>query len=316
MWLRCCKARPTDDTVEVTDVAGEPPWERLPPGSGAGRPAPPPGAAPPPAGMQQGRCRALTGDPVEVAGADARHSLKSARSGEPQVSPPGAREGPGKLPLQGAVEDPCGLPGEIVDDATACGTEGVASSSPSSPSHVRLDVVGTVGGALGAADRPDFTGSWQCIRVEGDMHRFLQHMGLSPIMCEAAKNAHYGAGHQLQTISQEGDFLSVVDQLKVTVTMKCQVGLGPQRSFDLEGRSVTVTPTWDGQTLCVETTTGSGEPFATSRRFYEGDEMVLELTSPAGATTRRIFCRKGSTRHLKSIRSTCSTRLTWATEVP
>merc|ERR1740138_808540 len=99
-------------------------------------------------------------------------------------------------------------------------------------------------------------------------------------MCEAAKNARYGAGHQLQTIVQEGDCFTVVDQLKTTVTMECQIGLGPQKSCDLEGRPVTITPTWDGHTLCVETTTGSGEPFATSRRFYEGDEMVLELTSP------------------------------------
>merc|ERR1719382_1943077 len=104
-------------------------------------------------------------------------------------------------------------------------------------------------------------------------------MGLSPIMIEAAKNAHYGAGRQMQMITQECDHLTVVDQLKTTVTMECQVGLGPQTSCDLEGKPVTITPTWDGQTLCVETMTGSGELFATSRRFYEGDAMVVELMS-------------------------------------
>jgi hypothetical protein len=138
-------------------------------------------------------------------------------------------------------------------------------------------------------------------------------MGLEPLMVEAARNARYGVGFQVQMIHQEGDRFTVVDQLKTTITMKCQVGIGPQKSCDLEGRPVTITPTWDGQTLCVETTTPSGELFATSRRFFEGDEMVLELTSPAGVTTRRIFCKKGTSRPMMSMCSTVSTRLTVAT---
>jgi hypothetical protein len=230
----------------------------------------------------------------------------------------GPRHAPEEL-LKDAIGDSGQLLGEVADDATACGTEGALSSKPSSPGTLspgrlsgtlspgRLDVEGIVAEAAG---RPDFTGSWQCVRVDGDVYGFLQDMGLSPIMCEAARSAHYGAGHQLQIITQEGDHFTVVDQLKTTVTMKCQVGVGPQASCDLEGKPVTVTPTWDGQTLCVETMTGSGELFATSRRFLEGDEMLLELTSPAGATMRRIFCKKDST---KNIRSTCSTRLTIAT---
>jgi hypothetical protein len=162
-------------------------------------------------------------------------------------------------------------------------------------------------------DRPDFTGSWQCVRVEGSMPAFLKDMGLDTLMIEAAKSAHYGVGHQVQMITQEGDRFTVVDQFKTTVTMKCQVGLGPQKTCDLEGRPVTITPTWDDQTLCVETTTQGGELFATSRRFFEGDEMVLELTSPAGTTTRRIFCKKGNSRPMMSMCSTVSTRLTVAT---
>lgn len=230
------------------------------------------------------------------------------QSGASGAGPRHARESVGEELLKEAVGDSRQLLGEVADDTTACGTEGVLSSKPSfTLSPGRLDVEGIV---TEAAERPDFTGSWQCIRVDGDIYGFLQDMGLSPIMCEAAKKARYGAGHQLQMITQEGDHFSVVDQLKTIVTMSCRVGFGPQASCDLEGKPVTVTPTWDGQTLCVETMTGSGEPFATSRRFLEGDEMVLELTSPAGATMRRIFCKKDSA---KNIRSTCSTRLTVVT---
>jgi hypothetical protein len=236
---------------------------------------------------------------------------------------PSAREGtssPAKPPEPASdlVDGPDRLLGEIADDTTASGTEGVGSSKPSStPSHGRLDVEGTVAGAPRAtAERPDFTGSWQCIRVEGDMPGFLQDMGLTPLQREAARSARYGAGLQMQMITQEGDNFTVVDQLKTTNTMKFQVGLGPQRSCDLEGRPVTITPTWEGQTLCVETATEDGMPWASSRRFYEGDEMVMELSSPAGNTTRRIFGKRGTSRPLSSMRSTRMTYNTLATSRP
>jgi len=231
--------------------------------------------------------------------------------GADEAARPGAGEKGFGVLLKDAVDDSEQFVGEIADDTTACGTEGVLSPrTPGAVSPGRFDVVGIVAGAAQAAERPDFTGSWRCIRVEGEIHQFLIDMGMSPIKCEAARTARYGAGYQLQTISQDGDHFSVIDHLKTTNTMTCQIGLGPQTSCDLEGRKVTITPTWDGQTLCVETMTGSGKLFATSRRFYDGDEMVLEITSPNGTTTRRIFCKKDST---KPPRATCSTRLSIST---
>jgi len=222
------------------------------------------------------------------------------------------RHGVGDV-LTNLVDDSAGLLGEIADDTTASGTEGVhaeGSSKPSStPSHGRLDAEGAAAPPA-AAERPDFTGSWACIRVEGDTPGFLQDMGLTPLQREAARSARYGAGLQTQFITQDGDRFTVVDQLKTTNTMKFQVGLGPQTTCNLEGRPVTVTPTWEGQALCIVSTTDAGIVWASSRRFYEKDQMVLELSSPGGSTMRRIFGRKGGSGGLSSVRST---RLTLAT---
>merc|ERR1712060_354690 len=117
-------------------------------------------------------------------------------------------------------------------------------------------------------------------------------MGMSRTMIASARRARYGVGRQLQVITQEGDRLTVdttfsINRWKSTVRVECEIGHGPQASYDLAGKPVTITPTWDGQILCVDT--GSGDHFATSRRFYQGDEMVLELTTPAGSTMRRYF---------------------------
>lgn len=217
----------------------------------------------------------------------------------------------GTSPLGELVLDSDQMMGERADGSTASGTEGVGSSKPSStPSHGRFDVEGIVAGApQAAAERPDFSGSWQCVRVEGDTPGFLQDMGTTPIQREAARRARYGANIQIQSITQDGDTFTVMDQLKTTNTMKFQVGLGPQRSCDLEGKPVIITPTWDGQTLCVVTETEAGILWASSRRFFEEDEMVLELSSPEGFKSRRIFNRRGGSRHSGLMSSMRSTRL-------
>merc|ERR1711924_499836 len=88
-----------------------------------------------------------------------------------------------------------------------------------------------------------------------------------------------------------GDSFTVVDRGQGAVTVRFRVGNGPQLSSDPQGRPLTITPTWDGQTLCVETKNADGDLVATSRRYLEGDRMVLQLTSPAGTVMRRIFRR-------------------------
>ncbi|CAK0855879.1 unnamed protein product [Prorocentrum cordatum] len=255
-----------------------------------------------PAPGMWGRCRAKPkADPVEVVDAAGPQATSRGRASVTfRVGESGDESPPERQPRSSGVQ-------LRSSRHSARSNESVLSTLSPFQGIVAAD------DAEDRSDMPDFTGTWQCTRAEGNMPAFLLSMGLDPIMVEAARSAHYGVGHQVQVITQDGDNIHVVDQLKTTVTMMCQVGLGPQKSCDLEGRPVTITPTWDGQTLCVETTTQAGELFATSRRFFEGDVMVLELTSPSGAKMRRIFSKKAMSRPLMSMCSTVSTRLTAGT---
>mmetsp|Transcript_6853 Transcript_6853/g.15491 ORF Transcript_6853/g.15491 Transcript_6853/m.15491 type:complete len:252 (+) Transcript_6853:155-910(+) len=139
---------------------------------------------------------------------------------------------------------------------------------------------------------PDFGGSWLCISVSGDMNKFLQDAGLGPNMCEAAQKADYGAGHQVQNIAQVGDAFVVQNIIKDPVTTRFRVGAGPQSTIDQAGTPVLIEPVWDGEMLCVTSKDSTGTLIATSRRYMDGDNMVLDVTSPQGAVVKRIFERR------------------------
>merc|ERR1712151_690950 len=129
------------------------------------------------------------------------------------------------------------------------------------------------------SDAPsNFRGSWLCTRVAGDMEEFLKDMGLTVQLREAAKAARYGAGHQVQNIAQAGDAFVVQNILKTPVTMRFRVGAGVQKSVDQEGKPILIDARWDRDVLCVTSQKESGDLIANSRRYFEGDNMVLELT--------------------------------------
>lgn len=138
----------------------------------------------------------------------------------------------------------------------------------------------------------DFSGSWVVASVTGDMEAFLTDMGLSEQLRGAAKTARYGVDKQVQNIAQSGDTFVVQNILRAPVTMQFRVGAGMQRSLDQEGKTILIDPTWDGPTLCVASQKETGEHIANTRRYLEGERMVLELTSPQGTAVQRIFERR------------------------
>lgn len=138
----------------------------------------------------------------------------------------------------------------------------------------------------------DFSGSWVVSSVTGDMEGFLADMGLSEQLRNAAKTARYGVDKQVQNIAQSGDTFVVQNILRAPVTMQFRAGAGMQRSLDQEGKTILIDPTWDGPTLCVASQKETGEHIANTRRYFEGERMVLELTSPQGTAVQRIFERR------------------------
>jgi len=138
----------------------------------------------------------------------------------------------------------------------------------------------------------DFSGSWMCTKVTGDMEKFLEDMGLNEALRKAAGAANYGAGRQFQNIAQVGNSFVVQNILKFPVTMRFHAGAGVQTSVDQEGKPIVIDPYWDGDVLCVTSKRESGELIANTRRYLEGSAMVLQLESPAGTKVKRIFERR------------------------
>jgi len=137
----------------------------------------------------------------------------------------------------------------------------------------------------------DFSGSWRCEQVSGDMEAFLSDMGLGSALRKAAATANYGAGQQVQNISQRGDFLEVENILRTPVTIRLRVGDGEQSTVDQVGKPIVVDPKWQGSSLWVTSRTQTGEAIADSKRFIDGDIMVIEFISPQGTVVQRIFSR-------------------------
>jgi len=139
---------------------------------------------------------------------------------------------------------------------------------------------------------PDFGGSWICTKVTGDTDTFLKDMGLGPDLRLQAKKANYGEGVQVQNIAQVADSFVVQNILKLPVTMRFHVGVGPQSSVDQEGKPILINPYWDGEVLCVSSERENGQTISHSKRFFDNGHMVLELRSSQGSSVCRIFERR------------------------
>lgn len=150
--------------------------------------------------------------------------------------------------------------------------------------------------ASGSDAPTNFRGAWLCTRVAGDMEDFLKDMGLTIQLREAAKAARYGAGHQVQNIAQVGDAFVVQNILKTPVTMRFRAGVGVQKSVDQEGKPILLDARWERDVLCVTSKKENGDLIANSRRYFDGEYMVLELTSVNGSVVKRIFERKKTSR--------------------
>mmetsp|Transcript_5795 Transcript_5795/g.10405 ORF Transcript_5795/g.10405 Transcript_5795/m.10405 type:complete len:258 (+) Transcript_5795:147-920(+) len=138
----------------------------------------------------------------------------------------------------------------------------------------------------------DFNGWWRCVQINGNMRDFLRDMGLNEDHLEEAAYGNYGIGEQVQHIVQTGHFFEVENFLTDPIRMQFRVGEGEQLTVDRGNRPIIVDPKWDGAVLYIKSRRVTGETIAHSRRFFDGDLMVLEFTSPKGVMVERIYKRK------------------------
>jgi len=199
------------------------------------------------------------------------------------------------------------VPASGVDVASkgSCDLDDAPPSHTGSSEAITADTLGPIGPILSprlgkhsgvAKDCPvDFGGSWVCVQVVGDMEAFLSDMGLTAELKQAARDARYGVGRQVQNVAQLGDDFVIQNIFGVVVEMRFRVGAGVQESDDQEGKQILIDPWWDGNSLKVTSKRGSGELICHSRRYFEGESMVLELTSPPspnGTVVSRFFDRR------------------------
>merc|ERR1712241_1590506 len=117
----------------------------------------------------------------------------------------------------------------------------------------------------------DFSGTWKLTGITGDVDKFLGEMGVGWMKRKAAQSMGYGKGKLTQTITMQGEKMTVeVSGGQKSGTMRLIIGGGDQ-TIESNGKKITVNPIWEGD--AVVTTTGKG---VTSKRWMKGNTMWLE----------------------------------------
>lgn len=143
------------------------------------------------------------------------------------------------------------------------------------------------------AQRVDFSGKWCMTNVDGDFGQLLVDADVSWVLRRMAKSMNYGLGKTFQTITQNGDdfVLEHWSPLKST-TMEFSANAGYQETVGADGLPVLVNAQWDGMHLTMQCKKPEGRSFASTRRYIQGGEMVIEAPLSTGATLKRFFTKQ------------------------
>eukprot|EP00931_Biecheleriopsis_adriatica_P017351 TRINITY_DN12479_c0_g1_i1.p1 TRINITY_DN12479_c0_g1~~TRINITY_DN12479_c0_g1_i1.p1 ORF type:complete len:248 (-),score=48.39 TRINITY_DN12479_c0_g1_i1:196-939(-) len=141
-----------------------------------------------------------------------------------------------------------------------------------------------------ASNRPDFSGTWICTRVEGDWEAFLRLRGTSWAGRKLAASVGFGVGTQTQSIKQDGDEVEVVNRISSGYSCKeerstLRADGSEQDTVDPEGRPLRQRTTWDGDALVSE------QASLILRRFFQGSEMCTERKTSTGLVVKRFYRR-------------------------
>eukprot|EP00405_Crypthecodinium_cohnii_P053911 CAMPEP_0206630562 /NCGR_PEP_ID=MMETSP0325_2-20121206/67650_1 /ASSEMBLY_ACC=CAM_ASM_000347 /TAXON_ID=2866 /ORGANISM="Crypthecodinium cohnii, Strain Seligo" /LENGTH=180 /DNA_ID=CAMNT_0054155451 /DNA_START=261 /DNA_END=803 /DNA_ORIENTATION=- len=134
----------------------------------------------------------------------------------------------------------------------------------------------------------NFSGTWRCVDVQGDIVRFLQDLGLEKEEAVNAADAYANLSHTTK-IAQVGNTFVIQVMQQENVTTAFRVGAGAQPSSDQVGRALLIDPKWQEEVLVVHSVRADGTLISNSRRYLQGEKMVLCITTPAGSTIKRIF---------------------------
>lgn len=162
------------------------------------------------------------------------------------------------------------------------GTEGGKQAAGLDPPHGQPKPVA----------KPNFSGKWLCVAIEGNMDAYLEASGFGWARRSGASLINYGIGRSMRNIRQSSDdFIIDVDGVTVQFTEEFRVGGGRQRTMGFDGE-VWITPTWEsGGVLCLQCHKGN-EPDGVIEQYCLGEFLALRMTTAGGVRVLLKFERQ------------------------
>lgn len=157
------------------------------------------------------------------------------------------------------------------------------SSTPSSPaSRPALD-----GSAPSVAN---FAGRWVLNRIEGDVDAFMAEAGSGWAVRRLAKTMNYGIGSSEQTVTVTDTDITIVNKVGPRENVTTLPLSGEEVVVKgLDGTSCITTGVWNESFLLVETMKLDRTPQSSTKRYFEGEEVVIEASTMTGLKVRRIY---------------------------
>jgi len=137
--------------------------------------------------------------------------------------------------------------------------------------------------------KPNFSGSWTCSAVEGDMDKFLLDNGVNYMLRTGAQAMSYGVGRARRIVVHKGDEIDtqVVGLKEFRQTFV--VGKPNQRTDSQDGM-VTISPAWEGDVLRCHVVRDDGSK-SEQRHMFDGEIYVVQGISPVGTVAKWLFER-------------------------
>lgn len=226
---------------------------------------------------------------------------------EPELATPGDATPLAKEHIKGAVVESLAVGAVGAAPTERCEMEGSASST-TGPEDGSDGQMGLQEGTSAEhpvhvntqeevePQRPNFTGTWDLVRIEGDMDKFMADQGHGWLLRSAAKVIRYGIGRVVVEIQQDGDDLestrSPCDPSKPKSVLRLTVGQGTVRWLG-EGGYSSCTSSWEGDALRLNIIAESNGVGMTYLKYYRATgELVEEMISCKGSVAKNIFSRR------------------------
>ncbi|CAK8991124.1 unnamed protein product [Durusdinium trenchii] len=142
--------------------------------------------------------------------------------------------------------------------------------------------------------KPDFSGHWVQVAVEGDFDAYLKSMGMGYVSRTLAKSMGYGVKKVQQVVEHEGEkFKMTLTNPKGTKVFDLLINSAEQDSVDpVEDKPIKVQLYWDKTSLVMSSRSEKPpKELGKTRRYLRDQDTIVELESPDGVRAKRVFSK-------------------------